>query len=279
MRLIVDLRSHLSNPDPKPEIVQVQRVPALGAEEAVNGKYVISTPGDIDFPVDAQSYVLDALGRVDGGDVSSIGFAHLLASMPQYRNVYYNPLLTAAHVSELSLDRSEVFVDRSVTPHVTYYPRCQTGREAGVPGAASGQMPTHTAILPANSGILPIRPGLLLTKEIDIGPFTLDAGGVPVGADEFAVYWKVYSFNVTHDIAADLGAHAGKNEPALRKIVEVPQEPTGFSVHLSTNDGAQWCRVGLLENVAFCDRSKRIRLAFRNNTSDKMFLACYAVCF
>lgn len=277
MRILVDLRSHLSDPDPKPEIVQVQRVPELNSSEPVNGKYVIPTPMDIDFTVTDASYVLDANGNIDGGDVSSIGFAHLLAAMPQYKNVYYNPLLTSDHVAELVLDQSEHFTDKSLVPAATFYPRFQTGREDGVPD--DGQMPTHTALLPRNTGVTPNRPGLLLTQEIDIGPFTLDCDGNQVGADEFAVFWKLYGFEVTHDIAATSGAHAGVNEPALRRIIEVEQEPTGFSVYLSTDDGANWCPVGLLENVAFCDKAKKIRLAFVNETDTKVFLACYAVLF
>lgn len=277
MRILVDLRSHLSDPDPAPEIIQVQKVPPIGVAEPINGKYVIPTPLDVDFHIDEFSHILDGAGNVDSTAVSSQAFAHLLAALPQYRNIYFNPLLTSDHVAELVLDQSDHFTDKTVSPAATYYPRFQTGREDGVPD--DGQMPTHTALMPQNNGVTPARPGLIITEEIDIGPFTLDCDGNQVGADEFAVYWKLYAFDVTEDINASAGALAGQNTPALRRIYETAQEPTGFSVYLSTDGGANWCPVGLLENVAFCDKSKRIKLAFLNESASKVFLACYAVLF
>ena len=276
MRLLVDLSSHLSAPS-APEIIQAQRVPAIGDTTVINGKYAIPMPLDADFPVTLADYVLDGAGEIDGGDVVSKGFAQLLAAYPQYANVYFNPLLTGDHVKELVLDRSYHFTDKSVSPAVTLYSRFQTGRESGVVDA--GQMPTHTALAAANNGVTPARPGLMITDEIDIGPYTLDCLGNEVGADQFLVYWKLYSFSVSHDISADYGATAGLNSPALRTLAETDQEPADLTVYITTDDGANWCPVGLLEPVAFCDKSKKIRLAFRNDGTSKVFIASYALLF
>lgn len=278
MRLLIDLRSHLSTPDPDPQVIQVQRTPVEGSSGAdvVNGKYIIAMPLDVDFPVGTSSYVLNG-GVVDGGDVVSQGYAYLLAAFPQYGNIYYNPLLTGDHVSELVFDQSYHFTDRSLSPPENFYPRFQTGRESGAGDA--GQMPTHTALYPVNSGVTPPRPGLIITQEIDIGPYTLDCAGNPVGADLFMVYWKLFAFSVSADIAADFGANAGTNSPAQRSIEETDQEPSDFTVFLTTDDGANWCPVGLLEPVAFCSKTTKVRLAFRNDSNQKVFLASFALLF
>jgi hypothetical protein len=278
MRILADLLSHTSDPN-APEIIQVQRVPETGSEGAVaiNGKFAIPVPLGMDFPVDAADYILDAAGNIDGGDVVSKGYAHLLAMYPQYGNIYFNPLLTSDHVAELVLDQSFWLVDRSYTPAANFYPRFQTGREEGVPD--DGQMPTHTAMLGNNNSTDPERPGLIITEPIDIGPYTLDCNDEPVGTDQFMVYWKLYAFDVTDDVAADYGRLAGYNVPAYRMLEETDQEPAGFSVWLTTDDGANWCQVNLLEPVAFCDKTTSVRLAFRNDTSDKIFLASYALLF
>lgn len=274
MRIHVDLKSHVLG---EPALVQVQKTPEIGNATPINGKYILPTPDGVDFPVTSGDYVLDGSGHVDGSDLASKGFAQLLAKYPQYGNVYFNPLLTDDHVGELVLDQSVAFVDRTQDPPVSFYSRLQTGRESG--GSDSGQMPTHTALLPQNDSVDPARPGLLMTDLIDIGPYTLDCGDNPVGASEFMVYWKLLGFSVTEDVAADVGALAGTNEPAVRSVVEVDQEPDGFTAYLSTDDGANWCEVGLMEPVSFCDKSTQVRLAFKNTSSSKVYLASYALMF
>lgn len=280
MRLLVDLRSHLSDP-PAPEIIQVQRVPVEGNQGAtiINGRYVLPMPLDVDFPINQDAYILDGAGEIDGNDVVSQGYAYLLAAYPQFGNIYFNPLLTSDHVGELVLDQSYHFRDKTLDPPVDFYPRFQTGRENGV--ADDGQMPTHTALMPLNQAVTPNRPGLMITQEIDIGPYTLDCDGNEVGADQFMVFWKLYSFDETHDIAADAGALAGTNTPALRSVKETNPEPTYLSVYITTDDGANWCQVGLLEPVAFCAKSTKIRLAFRNDDprGNKVFIAGFALLF
>ena len=282
MRILVDLKTHLEG---TPSITQVEKVPPQGVagRTPINGRYAIPIIRGIDFPVDETSYVLDGAGNVDGGDVSSISYAHLLAIYPQYGNIYLNPLLTADHVDELDLEATfkEVNLPPPYGPsppeEPVYYPvRMQTGRG---PGAGEGQMPTHTAVLAENETMLPPRPGMLITDNIDIGPYTLDEHGVPVGADEFMVYWKLYGFQVSEDVASDYGATRGHNDPAIRYIEEVDQEPTDLHVFISIDDGANWCEVGLLEPIAFCDRSTQFRLAFMNRGSQKLYLATFAAMF
>jgi hypothetical protein len=293
MRILVDLASHLSAPlAGTPLITQVEQNPPPGVEgqTAINGRYSIPVPKGISFPVDTSSYVLDGAGLNDGGDVVSQAFAHLLASYPMYGNIYFNPLLTDSDVAELDL--TATFKDSTDPNAPVYLPtRVQTGRAASSLGPAAGCMPTHTAILAANTaapadpgtfvliGGSPSHPGILVTDNIDIGPYTLDAYGNPVGTDDFVVYWKLYAFDVTQDVATDYGALAGQNEPALRYLQETDQEPPGFRVYISPDDGANWCEVGLLEPVAFGAKTTSFRLAFRNDGANKVYLAQFAVLF
>jgi len=276
MRLLVDLLSHLSD---APDVIQVQRVPAEAPahQEPINGKYAIPVPLNMDFPVSATDYILDGAGDIDGGDLVSESYAHLLALYPMFDNVYFNPLLTSDHVAELVLDQTFWFVDRTLDPQANFFPRFQTGREEGVPD--DGQMPTHTAMMPVNDGVTPNRPGLIITDSIDISAYTLDCNDVPVGTDEFMVFWKLYNFQHTHDVAADAGLLAGTNSPAHRLLEETDQEPNDFSVWLTTDDGSNWCQVNLLEPIAFCEKTTAIRLAFRNDGASKVFLASFALLF
>jgi hypothetical protein len=279
MRAIVDLLTHQTA---LPQIVQVEQTPAAGRSSAtpINGRYLLPIVKGAEFPIDTSSYVL-AGGPpidVDGGDVSSISYAYLLAMYPQFGTVYFNPLLTAGHLDEL--DFTATFKDDSVAPPVYYPVRLQTGREASLL-LQTGQMPTHTAVLPVNAGVTPNRPGVMITDAIDISSYTIDpVSGLAVGADQFMVYWKLYDFSVSDDYAGAIaGPLNGLNEPAIRSVSECEQEPTGFSVYLSPDDGDHWCQVGLLEPIAFCEKTTSIRLAFVNTSTSKVYIATYGVLF
>lgn len=268
MRVLVDLGSHVLG---APQITQVEQVPPLGVGVPIHGHYVLPLPPGVDFPIDVNSYVLDGGLDVDGGDVSSIGFAHLLASYPQFGHIYFNPFLSALHVAELDLTFS--FRD-PLNGGAIMMPRLQTGRAPGGPGVQAGQMPTHTALLPVNGATVPSRPGLLVSDEIDIGAMT---GGV--GADEFMVYWKILQFTISQDIRSNFGMTQGQNSPAMRYVLEAEQEPSGFSAYISPDNGDHWCEVGLLEPTAFCEKTTKFRVAFRNGSANKIYLAHFAVLY
>lgn len=282
MRIHVDLSSHVAK---DPRIIQAEMTPEMVEDltddrqgTPINGKYLIPVPLGRDFHVDESSYVLDGGGAIDGGDVASIGFAHLLAAFPQYGNIYFNPLLTEDTLGELVSDPNVLpFVDRTVNPVQRMGVRYQVGRKTGDP--LPGQAPNMTALLPTNTTVTPTRPGLIVTQAIDIGPYTLDCNEVEVGADHFMLYWKLYRFQTSQDVAADYGALAGTNTPAIKKVYEVDQEDPNFRAYISIDDGANWCHVGLLEPIGFCQKSKSVRVAFRNDGPDKLYLAHFAVMF
>ncbi len=265
MRILVDLKSHLTGAAPL--ITQVEKVPPIDMDgvTVINGKYLIPVAPGADFRVDDTDYVLDGSGEIDGGDVSSISYAHLLAAYPMFEFVYFNPLLTADHVGELDL--TATFSD----PPDTFPTRAQTGRALG---GDAGQMPTSTAVLKQNPTISPARPGMLISDLIDISAFT--GGG---GADEFMLFWKLYAFFTTDDVMADSGLLAGTNTPAHRLVAEVPQEPNDFLAYISVDDGTTWNEVGLLEPI-FTAASTDFRVAFRNNgTDERVYIATFGVLF
>jgi len=240
-------------------ILQVERTPDVGDATAINGKYVVTLPMGAQVDVDSSSYVIP----VDGGDVSSLAFAGLLAQYPMYGNIIFNPLLQASDVADLDLTAT------LPTGEIT---RAIVGRGAGP--LSTGQCPNSTIILPQNNTVAPVRPGLLITDTIDISAAT---GGV--GANEFMVYWKIYGFDTTEDVISNYGATLGMNDPALRNLTEVAQEPAGLEVYLTIDDGITYTQVGRLEAVAFCVFGSDLRLAFVNRSTSRFYVACYAIMF
>jgi hypothetical protein len=261
MNILVDLSSHILN-DPK--IIQVDKTPDALSTIPINGKYVVYSVDD--FPVDSTSYVLNPISHtLDGQDVVSTAFAHLLAKYPMYSNIYFNPLLIKEHVEEIDFFTPFRKWNVGLNDYVEYYTRCQTGR-GGL--TETGNAPNHTSLLPINTTVTPSKPGLIVTTEIDISSFTAS-----LGADNFMVFWKIYEFSTSADIS-----NGTVNTPAIRTLTEVDQEPANFSVYISPNSG-NWTQVGLLEPVSFCEKTTSFRLAFENTSAEKVYLASFAVLF
>lgn len=246
MRILVDLASHMLG---SPQILQVEKTPPLGEPVPVNGKYVIPVIEGSTVQITPTTYVLP----VNGSDIYSRMYAELLAQYPMFQHIYFNPLLTAANAGEFDL---------TVSPFI---PAIR---------AQIGSVPNMTAILPKNTAWIPGSNGYLLTDAIDLVPYTAGEG-----ADEFMVYWKLYGYDVSHDVFADSGALAGDNLPTIRSIKEVEQEPPGFTVRVSNNDGLNWETANRLRHVTFCDKGTDLRVSFTNEGTEKIYLATYAVMF
>jgi hypothetical protein len=264
MRILADLASH--------KITQVEKTPGVGNTTPFNGKYVVPVPEFATACIDSGAYGLKMESGnwvLDGGSVVSQGFADLLARYPMYEHIVFNPLLTKEDVEDLDPE-AHILVEEGETSYPAYA-RYQSGRGGF---KDSGQAPNSTALLPVNASVTPVRPGVLITKTIDIGEQTEGQG-----TDDFMVYWKIYDFETTHDVNAHHGALEGQNNPAIRAIKEIEQEPEGLEVSLSTNDGATYHPVGRMEPIDSCSTGKEIRLAFRNMTGKKIYIESYAIMF
>ncbi len=246
-------------------VLQVEKTPEVGEPRPFNGRFLLPVPDGASLDVTDASYILPQ----DGGDLATAAAAALLARYPMYTNIAYNFLLNAADVADL---------DMALAPSVgtiggvTVRTRAQTGRGAG-PGP-TGMCPTTTAILPNNPNVSPARPGMLVTDTIDI---TAATGGL--GADEFLLWWQIYTFSTDEDIASDYGIYSGENTPATRSITEIDQEPAGFGVFLSNDDGVTWTAINRLEPTDLVVFDTSVRIAFVNTSSTKVYLGAFAVMF
>lgn len=240
-------------------IIQVSPTPPVGTYTPVNGKFVVDIPDGVVPPtINETSRLINPVNNV----VDPI-FQGLLRAFPGYRNVSYNPLLTSTDLA--LLDTTATFPFNPGPPVQFWSTRAQTGR-VGVP---AGVAPNSVAMLAENPHPNPPRPGLLITDTIDIGPAT---GGA--GANNFIVYWKVYTMSVSDDV---MDYSTGVNSPALKNLIEVQQDIV--DVYLSVNDGGGYTPVTRLSPCVTCDPGTLVRLAFVNHNPTKVYLAAYAVLF
>mgnify|MGYP000890700781 FL=1 len=243
-------------------ILQAEKTPDVGASATMNGKFVVPVPEMVSVTLDSTSYVLP----VDGGDVTSQAMAALLVEFPTYENIVFNPLLTALDMADMDL--TATFPGPPVE-----YTRAIVGRGAGP--LSTGIVPNMVGVLPQNNTVAPQLPGLLITDTIDIGPLT---GGL--GADEFLVWWRIYDISTSHDVTSDFGGTAGMNDPALKSVTEVDQEPAGFEVYLSHDDGVTYTQVDRVTPTDLVTMGTLLRVAFRNtSTTNRRLISSFAIMF
>ena len=243
-------------------ILQVEKSPEVGDESVLNGKFIVPIPEMTSVDVTSASYVLP----VDGGDVSSLAMANLLVEFPMYSTVVFNPLLTASDIADLDL--TATFPGPPVE-----YTRAIVGRGAGP--LPTGTVPNVTGVLSANDRVTPTLSGLLITDTIDIGPLT---GGA--GADEVLLWWALAELDTTDDVTSSYGATDGLNTPALRNLVEIDAEPSGFEVWVSNDDGATYTQVSRITPTDLVVYGTLLRVAFRNtDTTSRRYILSYAILF
>lgn len=253
------------------EILQVEKNAPDGQPVSRNGTYMVPIAEGVKVDVDAGSFVLPSS---DPNSVVARNFAGILAQLPQFENVLYNPLIEGADIDDL--DPAGV-LNEGFPVTASHISRFQIGRGTAGP-LPVGNAPNSVAVLPQNDtpGVGFERPGVLVTNTIDVGPLT---GGV--GASAFAVYWYVYEFDTTTDVINPvIGNFAGENTPSLRQAIELDQEPLDFEVFISVNDGASFFPVERLVPISFCNPATLIRLAFKNtNSLTKRYIAHYGLLF
>lgn len=242
-------------------ILQEERTPDLGGTTVVTGRFIVPVPEGVGVNISSSTYLLPQ----DGGDLASELADGLLALYPMYSNIVHNFLLNSADIAEF---------DTTATGPTGETFRAQLGR--GVGPLTLGQAPNSTGILevnPVTSG--GPKPGCLVTDTIDIGPVT--AG---VGADEFLVWWKIWTGSTSQDVVSAYGATAGVNTPSAKSFTEINQETANLEVYISNDDGVTWTGpIGRLEPIDLGVFDTDVRLAFLNNGASRFFLGAYGICF
>jgi hypothetical protein len=253
-RIVVDIASN--------QILQVEKTPDVNDPKLSNGRWYLPIPEGASVDVDQNSLVIPQDGVTD---IAALSAQALLARYPMYSNIAYNFLLEPSDISELDLSAAPAVSPISGFPVLT---RAQTGRLGG----ASGLLPNLTAINGVNTQVSPIRPGMLVTDTIDI---TIPTGGA--GADEFLVWWYLWDFGRVEDQLKDFGGTI--NAPGTREIIERNQEPGGFFVYLSNDDGVTWYPVPRLTPTDLFVFNTDVRLLFVNISSGRRYLAAYGIMF
>lgn len=263
MRIYADVNRLPDNPaaETASVILQVAPSPPVGVSTPINGKFAVDIPDGV-FPprVTEASRLIDTTSP---GYITGEIYENLRRAFAGYRHVIANPLLTSADVG--GIDTAATFPFDPGPPAQFWPSRCQLGRV----GAPAGVAPNSVAVLAENPYTTPPRPGVLITDTIDIGPAT---GGL--GANNFIVYWKVYTMTVTDDV---MNYGTGANTPSIKSLVEAPQDLV--EVFLSVNDGAGYTPVTRLSPCVTCDPGTLVRLAFVNHNPFKVYLTAYAVLF
>lgn len=252
------------------EILGVEKNPPESTSTPCNGTYRVPIAEGVKVSVESTSFVLPSS---DPDSVVARNFAGLLAQMPMFEQVLYNPLIEDTDIDDL--DPTAVLNEGSPIT-ATYSTRAQIGRGTAGP-LPSGNAPNSVAMLASNdsAGVGFERPGVLITDTIDVGAATANQG-----ASAFAVYWYLYEFTTSRDVRASFGLFSGENTPAIRRVAEIDQEPDDFEAFISINDGANFFQVQRLIPISFCTSGLLIRLAFKNlNPTTKRYIAHYGLLF
>lgn len=241
--------------DPRTYVIQVAPTPKVGVGVAGNGKFVIDVPEGVPVPDPVPSTLSSLLDDIYGGLLVGTSFNF----------VQYNALLTTA--DQAKLDPTAVFPYDSGPPVRTWAMRAQVGRSGAI--SDNGLAPNGVKVLASNTTVVPTRPGVLITDTIDV------SADVPAGVTSFSVYWKLLGV-ATGDDVMDYGTPT--NEPAIRTITEVSQNPSGFEVYASSNDGAGYTRVSRLVPITV-SAGTSLRVAFVNKGASPVCLIAYAVLY
>ncbi len=131
------------------------------------------------------------------------------------------------------------------------------GPSASVPGLYTG---STTGMMPGQTSL---GSGSIRTTNIDVG-----------SADSFMVYWKLHTFQVTHDVQ---DRQTGTNLPAYRLMYDLDPTTDDFSVELETSEGT--VPVDFLTPIATTAPVTWVRLHFTGNSDYRIYIASYAVLF
>lgn len=253
-------------------VVTTQSDPEVGESTTVNGQFLMVIPPGAAVTVDASS---------TPATVSLAAATELLVRFPMYDHVLYNWFLDSTDVADLDLSGSAPqptsgTVAAGTPPSMDpgSVPRCQVGRGSGP--APTGVAPNSVALLAPNLVDTPGATfGCIVTNAVDLTPYN----PVTPGTDNVMMWWEIATVTTTEDIAHGYGTTAGQNTPSLRRLEKVDQEPPGFMVYVSVDDGASWYEAPYLQPTDLVTSGTDLRIAFVNETSEKVYLTGFAVLF
>lgn len=249
--------------------------PALGDSTRINGKYLIFTPSGVAVEVNSSSYILPQ----NAGSLPVQIAAGFLERNPAYDHSIYNFFLESTDIAALDLaggTPSPVVANvLAGTPPTlassTLGPRCQVGRGAGP--APVGVAPNSVAVLPPNNNIPSPTYGNIVTANQDITPFN---PGTP-GTDEVMIWWKVATMSTSEDVNHGFGVTSGVNTPAVRELTEV--DPSTMLCYASVDNGVTWYQVEYMTPTDLVVADVNLRVAFVNESADKLYLLGYIILF
>lgn len=226
---------------------------SVGDTLTVNGKYLVPCP-------DGAAYDIDSTDTP--ATVAAKAASALLVRYPMYENAAYNFFLDAT-----DMDGIDLTDPLPVSPIVSTKPRVLMGR-GGVGPTPTGAAPNSVAVLPANPYAASASPGLLVTDTIDI------SATAPAGTDEVLIWWQIAQFSTSQDTTT------GTNPaPAVRTLTSIDQEPAGFTVYVSNDDGATWYVADRLLPVDLINPGTDLRLAFVNSGTSRLYLLGFTVLY
>ena len=121
-----------------------------------------------------------------------------------------------------------------------------------------GSNPNHCAILPKNENTNAY--GVLITDTI-----------TTTSKDKFLVYWKV----ATVSYGQEQSINANVPSTMTYQILD----PSDIQVYISNDDGVSYTEANYLTPVSFPSASTTLRLAFVNNSLNKIHLLGYAILY
>lgn len=251
---------------------------SFGEFFGANGKFFLPTPAGVPVEVSGASTLTP---QVSGSIPFEIARGFLERN-PNYDHVIWNFFLETSDVAKLDQTSgaptpvagnvSSGFVPTMVGSALG--PRFQIGRSAGP--APVGVSPNSISLLPANTKTSGTSQyGSLVFDTVDLTPYN---PALP-GTDEVLVWWKIARAVTSEDISHGYSSTAGLNSPALRNLQETPPNFAGFHVYASVDDGVTWYECKYLTPKDLAVAGKDFRLAFINESSEKLFVLGVAVLF
>lgn len=260
------------------DIEGTQGEKSFGEFFGANGKFFVPSPPGVPLEVTSSS----TLTPQTSGSVPYQIAQGFLERNPNYDHVIWNFFLEVSDLSQIDTSPGAPTptsgnVSAGFPPTMVgspLGPRSQIGRSLGP--APVGVSPNSIALLSANTKTSGTSQyGSLVFDTRDLTPFN----PLNPGTDEVLVWWRIARAQTSEDIAHGFGVTGGLNTPSIRRLQETQPNFSGFHVYASVDDGVTWYECEYLKPTDLVVAGTDLRLAFINESSEKIFLLGVAVLF